>query len=175
VGLGSNLGDGPATLAAARAALEALPGFAVAAASSIYLTEPQGFRPQPFFSNQVLQLACDGAMRAHSLLDALLAAELSLGRERKAISPGGSSVGEDSALRFGPRTIDLDLLLFGNEVMTGERLTLPHPRMLERAFVLVPLAEIAPDLVLPQGGMRVRDALRRLRYRQCGQVLYQTQ
>ena len=101
-------------------------------------------------------------MRAEVLLEALLATEQALGRVRQ------------GAVRFGPRTVDLDLLLFGNEVMNSERLTLPHPRMLERAFVLVPLAEIAPDLMLPQG-MSVAEALGLLRYRRQGNVICQEQ
>ena len=160
VGLGSNLGDGPALLAAAREALAALPGVSLSRASSLYLTEPQGVRDQPFFTNQALELACGPDMRAGALLEALLATEQTLGRVRR------------GAVRFGPRTVDLDLLLFGNEVMNSERLTLPHPRMLERAFVLVPLAEIAPDLMLPQG-MSVAEALGRLRYRRQGNVICQ--
>ena len=98
--------------------------------------------------------------RPEALLDMMLDAENSLGRVR------------ESGRRFGPRTVDLDLLLFGNEVMNTERLTLPHPRMLERAFVLVPLAEIAPDFVLPHG-LSVAEALGRLDYRQQGGILYQ--
>ena len=160
VGLGSNLGDGPALLAAAREALGALPGVVLSRASSLYLTEPQGVREQPFFTNQALELACGPGMRAEALLEALLATEQALGRVR------------EGAVRFGPRTVDLDLLLFGNEVMNSERLTLPHPRMLERAFVLVPLAEIAPGLMLPQG-MSVAEALGRLRYRRQGNVICQ--
>lgn len=188
VGLGSNLGDAPAAFAAAAAALRALPGVRVAASSSLYLTEPQGFRRQPFFSNQVLGLGIAADWRAKALLDALLAVERSLGRERpeRAALPGAELPGAElpetsppgtearAALRFGPRTIDLDLLLFDNEVMTSEELTLPHPRMLRRAFVLVPLAEIAPDLALPRGP-RVVEALSRLPYRQCGRVIYQTE
>ena len=160
VGLGSNMGDGPSALSAARETVAALPGVRIVSASSLYLTEPQGVSEQPFFTNQVVELACDPGLRAGTLLDMLLDEENSLGRVR-----GGG-------LRFGPRPIDLDLLLFGNEVMNTERLALPHPRMLERAFVLVPLAEIAPDLVLPHG-LNVTEALGRLDYRQEDDVLYQ--
>lgn len=162
VGLGSNLGDGAVRLAAAREAVAAFIGLRPGAASSLYRTEPQGFRDQPFFTNQVLQLHCDPALRPDALLDRLLKAESALGRVREGVA------------RFGPRTVDLDLLLFGNEVMNSQRLTLPHPRMLERAFVLVPLAEIAPDLRLPQG-TSVRSALGRLPYRLEGDVIYQAE
>lgn len=138
ISLGSNMGNGSVHLAEARAAVAALPGVGVAAASSVYRTEPQGRRDQPWFVNQVLALDCDG-LTAETLLDALLRIETKLGRVR------------DPADHFGPRVIDLDLLLFGDEVRSAPRLTLPHPRMAERAFVLVPLGEIAPDLVLPSG------------------------
>ena len=160
VGLGSNQGDGPAVLASARKAVAAFPGVRLSAASSLYRTEPQGLREQPFFTNQVLRLDCDPGLHPVSLLDMLLETENLLGRVR------------EEAVRFGPRTVDLDLLLFGNESMNSERLTLPHPRMLERAFVLIPLAEIAPDLSLPQG-MSVAEALGRLPYRRQGGVIYQ--
>ena len=160
VGLGSNLGDGPVQLAAARKAVSALAGVRLTAASSLHRTEPQGFRDQPFFTNQVLELACARTVSPLSLLDMMLAVENSLGRIRK------------NGVRFGPRTLDLDLLLFGNEVMVSERLTLPHPRLLERAFVLVPLAELAPDRILPQG-LSVSAALGRLRYRRQGDIIYQ--
>jgi 2-amino-4-hydroxy-6-hydroxymethyldihydropteridine diphosphokinase len=160
VELGSNVGDGPVRLAAARQAVSALAGVRLIAASSLYRTEPQGLRDQPFFTNQVLELACAREAAPLSLLDMLLAVENSHGRLRQ------------SGVRFGPRTLDLDLLLFGNEVMLSERLTLPHPRMLERAFVLLPLAELAPDRMLPQG-LSVSAALGRLRYRQQGDIIYQ--
>ena len=160
VGSGSNMGNGPALLAAARNAVSAFTGVRLVAASSLYRTEPQGLQEQPFFTNQVLELACVRDLSPYALLDMMLAVENALGRIR------------DGGPRFGPRTLDLDLLLFGNEVMNSERLTLPHPRMLERAFVLVPLAELAPDLMLPQG-MSVSAALGRLCYRQRGDVIYQ--
>ena len=160
VGLGSNLGNGPSLLKSARDAVAAFPGVRLDTASSLYRTEPQGVRDQPFFTNQVVRLACAPALRPVDLLDMLLEAETLLGRVRNGV------------VRFGPRTVDLDLLLFGNEGMNSERLTLPHPRMLERAFVLIPLAEIAPDLALPQG-MSVAEALKRLNYRRQGDVIYQ--
>lgn len=146
VGLGSNMGDSRALLAAAREKLDARPELQVTAVSSLYLTEPQGDRDQPFFLNQAICVSCPADMEALDFLQILLDVETSLGRER---TPGR---------RFGPRTMDLDLLLFGNARMDTERLVLPHPRLLERAFALLPLAEIAPGLALPSG-QSVEEAL----------------
>ena len=159
VSLGSNSGDSADIMRRARQAVETLPKVKPVVASSLYRTEPQGFREQPFFLNQVLLLACAASLHPESLLASLLAVETALGRTRE-------------THRFGPRTIDLDLLLFGNKGMNTESLTLPHPRMLDRAFVLVPLAEIAPDLPLP-GGLTPVAALERLEYRLCGDCIYQ--
>ena len=159
ISLGSNMGDGPVHLAEARAAVTALPGVGVAAMSSVYRTEPQGRKDQPWFATQVLALDCDG-LTADALLGALLRIETELGRVR------------DPADRFGPRVIDLDLLLFGDEVRTAPCLTLPHPRMIERAFVLVPLCEIAPDLILPSG-RSVKDLARALPHSVEGDRIFQ--
>ncbi len=156
ISLGSNMGDTAANLAAARAAVAALPGVSLIAASPLYRTEPQGLRDQPFFLNQAARLAV--TVSPLDLLSALLGIEDSLGRVR--------------GLRFGPRPLDLDLLLFGNTCMDNERLTLPHPRMLDRAFVLVPLADLAPDLVLPRG-MTVRAALSALAFTLKDGIIYQ--
>ena len=156
IGLGSNMGDPAANLAAALDAVAALPGVSLAAVSPLYRTEPQGVREQPFFLNQIARLVV--TIPPLELLAALLGIEDGLGRVR--------------GLRFGPRVLDLDLLLFGNTCMDNERLTLPHPRMLERAFVLVPLADLAPDLVLPQG-LTVREALSRLTFTLRGNSIFQ--
>lgn len=157
VSLGSNLGDAHAHLAFAREALAALPGVRLHSVSPLYRTEPQGLHGQPFFLNQVasLRTLCDPL----PLLEALLDIEKARGRVR--------------GVRFGPRVLDLDLLLFGNVCMDNERLTLPHPRMLERAFVLAPLADLAPDFFLPQG-MTVREALERIPFTRVGGTIYQT-
>lgn len=161
ISLGSNLGDGSAHLAAARSALEAVPGIRVAAASSVYRTEPQGRKDQPWFVNQVLGLECDPGLTADALLHILLDTENRLGRVR------------DPADRFGPRVIDLDLLVFGEEVRKADpHLTLPHPRLAERAFVLVPLREIAPDLILP-AGRSVKDLARALPHTVEGDRIFQ--
>lgn len=162
LGLGSNQGNLSENLRAARVSLALLPGVRLAAVSSVYLTEPQGMRQQPFFANQVAAVDCCPTLHPERLLDMLLALESSLGRERH------------TEQRFGPRLIDLDLLLFGNEDMKSQRLILPHPRMLERAFVLVPLAEVTPDLLLPQG-MGVLQAIELLDYTRDGNVICQAE
>ena len=159
--LGSNMGDAEAHLAAARRAMACLPGVTLAAESSLYRTEPQGRRDQPWFLNQVVRLDCTSKVTAEGLLDALLEKEAALGRVR------------DAADRFGPRVIDMDLLLFGSERKAeNAHLILPHPRMAERAFVLVPLLEIAPNLVMPDG-TAVRTLLDRLQYRLEGSAIFQ--
>lgn len=159
--LGSNMGDAGAHLARARSELDALPGVRVTAASSLYRTEPQGRKDQPWFLNQVLRLECSEEMTSWRLLDALLERESAMGRVR------------DAADHFGPRVIDMDLLLFGDERKDeDEHLILPHPRMEERAFVLVPLLEIAPDLVMPDG-RTVRSLLEKLSYRLEGSAIFQ--
>jgi len=126
VSLGSNLGDRPRSLAAAREALAALPATVVGAASRIYETAPQGHENQAEFLNQVLCL--ETGLQPHDLLAECQRIENEHGRER--------------GLRFGPRTLDVDILLFQDVESEEPELMLPHPRMLRRAFVLVPLAEI---------------------------------
>jgi 2-amino-4-hydroxy-6-hydroxymethyldihydropteridine diphosphokinase len=143
IGLGGNLGEVGRRLDAAIAALAALPGVAVVARSRFYRTPPWGLTEQPDFVNAAI--AVDTNLSAHDLLDALLATERVFGRVRD---------GE----RWGPRTLDLDLLAYGDDVIDDTRLNVPHPRIAERAFVLLPLADIAPDTVLPGIG-RVRDLL----------------
>jgi 2-amino-4-hydroxy-6-hydroxymethyldihydropteridine diphosphokinase len=124
--VGSNLGDRMGSLAAAREALAALPATAVVAASRIYETAPQGYRSQPAFLNQVVCL--ETGLEPHDLLAECRRIENEHGRER--------------GLRFGPRTLDVDILLFQDVESEEPELMLPHPRMLRRAFVLAPLAEI---------------------------------
>ena len=126
VSLGSNLGDRPGSLAAAREALAALPATAVMAASRIYETAPQDDESQPEFLNQVVCL--ETGLLPRDLLAECQRIENEHGRER--------------GLRFGPRTLDVDILLFQDVESEEPELMLPHPRMLRRAFVLVPLAEI---------------------------------
>ena len=143
--LGSNLGDRAQNLAVAREALVQGP-VEISASSSIYETEPWGPKPQGPYLNQVVRGTTQLAPSV--LLTRLLEIEQSLGRER------------DGTARYGPRKIDLDILLYGDVVLLEPELQIPHPRMLERAFVLVPLAEIAPDLRV--GGTAVKDALSKL-------------
>jgi 2-amino-4-hydroxy-6-hydroxymethyldihydropteridine diphosphokinase len=136
VALGANLGNPAATVRAAFAALANLPESRVVRTSSLYRTAPVGILEQPEFVNAVAELATTLAPEA--LLDALLEVEQRFGRVR--------------AERNGPRTLDLDVLLYDDRQLDLPRLTLPHPRLHLRAFVLYPLAEIAPGLRLPGRG-----------------------
>lgn len=138
VGLGGNLGAVAATLRAATDALAQLPATRLLRASRLYRTPAWGLEQQPDFINGVVALETTLAPR--ELLDALLRIEREFGRER------------DHGLRWGPRTLDLDLLLHGDAMVESAGLRLPHPHLHERAFVLVPLAEIAPALVIPGRG-----------------------
>jgi len=144
VGLGSNLGDREATIRRAVALLGERSGIDVAAVSTLRETDPVGYEDQPRFLNGVVALDVD--LSARGLLDELLAVERELGRDRSAET------------RWGPRTIDLDLLLYGDETVEAPGLTVPHPRLAERRFVLEPLHELAPDLTLPDG-RAVRELL----------------
>ncbi|HYQ38493.1 MAG TPA: 2-amino-4-hydroxy-6-hydroxymethyldihydropteridine diphosphokinase [Pseudomonas sp.] len=136
IGLGSNLAEPVQQLAAALAALQRLPDCRLAAVSSLYASDPLGPPDQPRYVNAVAALDCD--LAPLELLDALQTIEREQGRVRK-------------AERWGPRTLDLDILLFGDLQLDEERLSVPHYHMHARAFVLYPLAEIAPQLVLPDG------------------------
>lgn len=142
VALGANLGDPVATLREAFAALAGIAATRLTATSSLYRTAPVGLRDQPDFINAVACLDVDDSvLSASTFLNCLFAIEAEFGRTR---TPG--------SLRNAPRTLDLDLLLFGDTLCDKPGLTLPHPRMTERAFVLAPLAEIAPDLEIPGAG-----------------------
>ncbi|WP_461209589.1 2-amino-4-hydroxy-6-hydroxymethyldihydropteridine diphosphokinase [Desulfocurvus sp. DL9XJH121] len=166
MGLGSNLGDPKANLARALTRLGEISGILSVTGSPVYLTEPQLVREQPWFANQVARVVCAvDVLPPLALLEALLRLELELGRDR-----GGRGVPPPK--RFGPRAMDLDLLLYGDEVLDGERLTLPHPRLRERAFVLLPLADLAPDLPLPGGGTPA-GLLDGLSYRREGDKIWQ--
>jgi 2-amino-4-hydroxy-6-hydroxymethyldihydropteridine diphosphokinase len=137
VGLGGNLGDTRAILGQALLRLGRLPRTRLLARSRFYRTPPWGLREQPPFLNAAAEL--ETALTPHELLDALLDIERAAGRVRD---------GE----RWGPRTLDLDLLHMQGVSLHDARLTLPHPRIGERAFVLLPLAELAPGLELPGQG-----------------------
>ena len=137
VALGENLGDRERTLREAAEALAAEDGIEVVAVSTLRETEPVGVGAQPRFLNGAV--AFDTTLAARDLLDRLLAVEHRFGRVRV---PG----------EHGPRTLDLDLLLYGDEVIDEPGLAVPHPRLHERRFVLEPLAELAPGLVVPGRG-----------------------
>ncbi|HET6433024.1 2-amino-4-hydroxy-6-hydroxymethyldihydropteridine diphosphokinase [Dyella sp.] len=137
VALGSNLGDPRRQVLAAMDALAALPQVHVRSRSRLYRSAPWGMREQPDFINAVVALQT--TLGPHDLLDALLDLERAAGRTRD---------GE----RWGPRTLDLDLLHMVGVSLSTPRLTLPHPRLAERAFVLLPLAEVAPALSIPHVG-----------------------
>lgn len=129
IGIGANLGVPASTVRRAIAAIGSVPDTRMVVASSLYRTAPVGYLDQPDFVNAVAEV--ETCLDPVALLDQLLLIEARFGRERGA--------------RNAPRTLDLDLLLYGNRQLQSPQLTLPHPRMAERAFVLVPLAEIAPD------------------------------
>ena len=136
IGLGANLNQPVQQLQQAIEALQQLPDSELIAVSSLYGSKPMGPQDQPDYVNAVAAL--DTALEAEALLDALQQIEQLHGRQRK-------------AERWGPRTLDLDILLFGHDIIQTERLTVPHYGMKQREFVLYPLAELNSDLVLPDG------------------------
>jgi 2-amino-4-hydroxy-6-hydroxymethyldihydropteridine diphosphokinase len=135
LGLGSNLGDRLTNLQGAVDLLQAEPGLRVAASSRVWETVPVGGPPQPDYLNAVISVETD--LSARDLLDASHRVEARLGRVRKE--------------RWGARSIDIDLLLFDEETIDEADLVVPHPRLRERAFVVLPLLELAADAVLPDG------------------------
>lgn len=143
VGLGSNLGDRQALLDRALELLDAQPGLDVVAVSSFRETDPVGYVDQPRFLNGAC--AVETSLGPREVLERLLAVERELGRER-------------AGPRYGPRTIDLDLLLYGRDQLDEPGLIVPHPRLADRTFALEPLVELDRDLSLPDG-RRLRDLL----------------
>lgn len=141
LGLGANLGDKVASLQRAIAMVDAHDGCSISGISSIYITKPIGVKDQPDFANVVIEV--NTSLDPYELLGLCNKIEDEIGRKR--------------TIRWGPRVIDMDILLYDGVNIYDERLTIPHPRMMERAFVILPLAEIAPDLVLP-GGITARGA-----------------
>ena len=141
LGLGSNLGDRQATLDAAVSALA--PSVRLLHRSAIYETAPWGYTDQPAFLNQVLEAETD--FEPKDLLALLKATEKQLGRQTR--------------FRNGPREIDIDILLIDDLVLNEDRLRVPHPGLHERAFILTPLADVAPDLIIPGQKQTVKDLL----------------
>ncbi|MBK5074506.1 2-amino-4-hydroxy-6-hydroxymethyldihydropteridine diphosphokinase [Budviciaceae bacterium CWB-B4] len=136
IALGSNLNQPLAQVEAALNAIKQIPQTHLIACSPLYRTKPLGPQDQPDYLNAVVEL--ETQLSAEHLLDATQAIELNQGRERK-------------EHRWGPRTLDLDILLFGNQTINTPRLTVPHYDMHNRGFMLYPLADIAPDLIFPDG------------------------
>ena len=151
IGLGSNLGDRKGYIEAALRQLEAVPGISLIACSSAYETTPVGVLEQPDFLNAAASLETE--LTPEDLLQVLRAIEDEYGRQRH--------------VHWGPRTLDLDLLIYGKRVIQGPELSVPHPYLLERCFVLRPLCEIAPLLKHPQSGRGLSEYERALR---CSQL-----
>jgi len=138
VGLGANVGDPPRAIREALSQLTREDGIRVAKVSGLRETDPVGYEDQPRFLNGAAEL--ETSLSARELLERLLAIERRLGRVR------------GDGPRFGPRTIDLDLLLYGEETIDEPGLQIPHPRLHERRFALQPLAELDPGLEIPERG-----------------------
>jgi len=135
IGMGSNLGDRRSFLEKASQEISSHPQVRVIRLSSLYETEPVGYLDQGWFLNQVMEI--ETTLTPEELLSFLQGIENKLGRKR--------------LIRWGPRVIDLDILLYGNLTIESPQLIIPHPRMYERGFVMIPLQEIAPDLIHPDG------------------------
>jgi 2-amino-4-hydroxy-6-hydroxymethyldihydropteridine diphosphokinase len=147
IGLGSNLGERHRFLNAAAAELRRLPGTTVVWYSSVYETDPHGLKDQPKFLNAVGEL--ETTLLPQELLKELKRIERSAGRKERE--------------RWGPREIDLDILVYDGLVYSDDTVAVPHPELEQRKFVLLPLREIAPDLVHPVNGMTVEELARQCR------------
>lgn len=144
IGLGTNIGDKLANL---RMALEEISKNAIILKKShVYKTAPWGYLDQDDFNNMAIEIEAD--LSPEELLDTLKSAEQNLGRVE--------------TFRYGPRMIDMDILLYRDEILETDRLSVPHPRMIERAFVLAPLAEIAPDALHPIIGLTISELAARV-------------
>jgi len=146
LGIGSNIGDAAANCAAAETYISDVDGVVVLRRSSLYRTQPVGFKEQDWFVNGVIEIRT--ALGLRPLMDAILGVEDKMGRSRDG--------------KWGPRIIDIDILLYGQAVIDEEGLVIPHPRLHKRRFVLVPLDEIAPHAIHPAFGISVRGLLDRL-------------
>ena len=147
LGLGGNVGDREANLRDAISRLKAAAGVNFLRPSRVYQTEPMHVTDQPEFLNMVVEIEVPEAMAARDLLDLVKGIEKDVGRKHRE--------------RWGPREIDIDILLFGDEHVAEDEFEVPHPRMWERAFVMAPLAELAPDLKTP-GGETAAELAKRL-------------
>lgn len=141
LGLGSNVGDRENQLKEAIRLLDEQSGIKVVKVSSFYETEPVGYVDQPDFLNLCVEIQTELSPKA--VLERGLAIEQQLHRVRKE--------------RWGPRTLDIDILLYGDRIIEEQDLTIPHPRMTERAFVLIPLQEIAPNKIEPRTQTKIKD------------------
>lgn len=150
IALGSNVGCKRDNMAQAVQLIADLPTTQVVKSSSLYETEPWGKTDQDEFLNQVIEI--ETALQPEELLHELQNIEIKMGRQRKE--------------KWGPRLIDLDILLYGNEVIDDPQLTIPHPYLRERLFVLVPLAEIGAELQFPDDGATVQEVLSRVLVRE---------
>ncbi|UII56038.1 2-amino-4-hydroxy-6-hydroxymethyldihydropteridine diphosphokinase [Cytobacillus spongiae] len=150
ISLGSNIGDRSHFLESAIDCLVNDENIQVVNVSSIYETDPVGFEDQAPFLNMVLKLETN--FKPEELLDRLLKIEKKFGRKRD--------------IRWGPRTLDLDILLYNKENIESEKLTIPHPRMLERAFVIIPLLEIHPTIKIPKMEIHLNSFLQNIRDRE---------
>ncbi len=144
IGLGSNIGDSRATIVEALKRLDEIPGLTVEAVAPFYRTAPVGYADQDYFINTVAEVST--TLTPRQLLDGLQQIENDLGRVR--------------VIRWGPRTVDLDILVYGDQIISEPDLQVPHPRMDQRAFVMVPLADLNPGLVV--GGEKARILAGRL-------------
>lgn len=156
--LGSNTANAAQMLALARERIAALPDCTLTKFSPVYLTEPQGYAEQPWFHNQVIELELADSWQPQALMKQLLRIEYQLGRRR-------------GPIRFGPRVIDLDILLYDDLQLDDPECTLPHPRLTERAFALVPLCDLDPDAIIY--GKTAREFLAGLPWRLDGNRIFQ--
>jgi 2-amino-4-hydroxy-6-hydroxymethyldihydropteridine diphosphokinase len=154
IGLGTNLGNKSENLSVSIGELEKVSKVKLTAVSSVYESPPWGNKKQDDFLNQVV--AVKTTLRPLELLNKIKNIEIKMGRQ--------------SGEKWGPRVIDLDMLLYGEEVICSERLTIPHQHMKERLFVLVPLLEIAPNLLFPDDGASIEEVLNRVSLREKNEI-----
>lgn len=145
LGLGSNMGQKKTNIKKAIKAIRAVEGLKITKISSCYVTEPWGKIDQDDFINAVIEIVVE--LSAQELLEKLQDIEIKMGRQRLE--------------KWGPRNIDIDILLFGDEVLESQELTVPHPYMRERLYVLIPLMEINSAILFPDDGMGLKEVLNR--------------